>query len=141
MPDEPAGGAAAGAITVTRYVQSDRPALIEFRREHYGADAAQADPAYVDWQFRDAPGTAGGGAPLHVAWKDGRIVGTLGTVRTTVWVKGQPEPAAWVIDFAVHRDLRRSGIGEALGAVSRGERETRMILEVTPAAARLSLRM
>jgi hypothetical protein len=130
---EDRAGAAAG-ITVSRYQQRDRPALLEFRRDHYGADAAQASPAYVDWQFRDAPRTAELGAPLHVAWKDGRIVGTLGTLRTAVWVHARPEPAEWVIDFAVHRDLRRSGIGDALGAASRAAGGTRMILEVTPAA-------
>jgi ribosomal protein S18 acetylase RimI-like enzyme len=69
-----------------------------------------------------------------VAWKDGRIVGTQGTIRTTVFVHGRPEAAAWVIDFAVRKDLRRSGIGEALGAASRAERRTRLILEVSPTA-------
>src|ERR1700693_789649 len=135
-----AAAAAAAGITISRYQERDRPALLEFRRDHYGADAAQANPAYVDWQFRDAPGTQERGAPLHVAWKDGRVVGTIGTVRTTVWVKGQPEPGAWVIDFAVHRDLRRNGIGEALGAASRAERATRLILEVTPAARGIATR-
>src|SRR5581483_4269383 len=127
-------------VTVSRYRESDRAALLEFRRDHYGADAAQADPAYVDWQFRDAPGAAESGAPLHVAWKDGRIVGTIGTVRTSVWVNGQPEPCSWVIDFAVHRDLRRSGIGDALAAVSRAEPRTRLVLEVTPAARGIAAR-
>lgn len=140
MPEDAAGGAAAAGITVSRYQESDRAALLEFRRDHYGFDAAQANPAYVDWQFRDAPGTAASGAPLHVAWKDGRIVGTMGTMRTTIWVKGQPEPGAWVIDFAVHRDLRRSGIGEALGSVSRAGPTTRLLLEVTPAARGIAAR-
>ena len=126
MAEDRAGPAA--GITVSRYQQRDRAALLAFRRDHYGADAAQASPAYIDWQYRDAPGTAELGAPLHVAWKDGRIVGTLGTLRTAVWVDGKPEPGSWVVDFAVHRDLRRSGIGEALGAASRAERGTRMIL-------------
>ncbi|HZR08108.1 MAG TPA: GNAT family N-acetyltransferase [Myxococcales bacterium] len=140
MLEETAGGPAAAGVTVSRYRESDRAALLEFRRDHYGADAAQADPAYVDWQFRDAPGAAESGAPLHVAWKDGRIVGTIGTVRTSVWVNGQPEPCSWVIDFAVHRDLRRSGIGDALAAVSRAEPRTRLVLEVTPAARGIAAR-
>jgi GNAT superfamily N-acetyltransferase len=140
MVEDAAAGSTATGVTVSRCRDRDREALLEFRRDHYGAHAAQADPTYVDWQFRDAPGASERGASLHVAWKDGRIVGTLGTIRTEVFVHGRPEDASWVIDFAVHKDLRRSGIGEALGAASRAEGRTRLILEVTPAARGIAVR-
>lgn len=120
-------------IVVSRYERSDRPALIAFRREHYGEGSAQADPAYVDWQFHEAPGIPGEGAPLHVAWKDGRIVGTMGTIRTALHIQGRAAPAAWVVDFAVRRDLRRSGIGEALSVASRRDAGIRLVIDATPA--------
>jgi GNAT superfamily N-acetyltransferase len=134
MREESAAGAAAAGVTISRYDDRSRAALLEFRRHHYGAHATQADPAYVDWQFRDAPGASECGVPLHLAWKDGRVVGTMGTIRTTVFVHGRPEAGAWVIDFAVQKELRRSGIGDALGAASRAEAAARLILEVSPAA-------
>ena len=120
-------------VEILRYREPDRAALLAFRREHYGAGSAQADGAYVDWQFRDAPGVAATGAPLHVAWKEGRIVGTIGTIRTSLHVAGRVVPACWVVDFAVSRELRRGGIGEALSAASRADGRTRLVIDATPA--------
>jgi len=127
-------------VVVSRYLQSDRAALLAFRREHYAAGAVQAEPAYVDWQFRDAPGIADLGAPLHVAWMEGRIIGTNATIRTSLHVEGRSLPAAWGIDFAVRKDLRRRGIGEALSAASRAEPSVRLVIEDSAAARGILLR-
>ncbi len=124
------GGPQAGLrYEVSRYEQRDRPAVLDFRRRHYGEADVRADPAYVDWQFRDAPGIPQLGAPLHVAKADGRIVGTIGKIRTSMYVRGQPVPASWVVDYAVEKELRRSGIGEAIAAASRKDGGTGLSLE------------
>jgi hypothetical protein len=134
------GGGAALAAELSRYEPRDREALLVFRREHYGAGAAQADPAYVDWQFRDAPQIAERGPPLVVARREGRIVGSLGTIRTFLHLKGRALRACWVIDFAVAKELRRAGVGEALGVVSREEGGTRMIIEAAGPARGIAAR-
>ena len=121
--------AADPGAAISRYEDRDRPALLEFRQDHYGRGTERADPAYVDWQFRQAPQAGALGAPLHVARQGGRIVGALGMVRTSLVVDGQPWPAVWVLDFAGRKELRRSGIGEALGRASRAERATRLVME------------
>ena len=133
MHDRPAGGGPgiAPGVEISRYRQADREALLEFRRDHYGADAAQADPAYIDWQFRDAPQIAGLGPPLVVARREGKIVGALGTIRTYLHFEGRSLPASWAIDFAVRKELRRAGIGENLSLVSREEAGTRLIIEAS----------
>jgi hypothetical protein len=125
---------------MSRYEARDREALLAFRREHYGTGAAQADPAYVDWQFRDAPQIAERGPPLVVARREGRIIGALGTIRTFLHLQGRALRASWVIDFAVAREFRRAGIGEALGAVSREEGGTRMIIEAADPARGIAAR-
>jgi L-amino acid N-acyltransferase YncA len=136
------GGPKAGLrFEISRYEQRDREALLEFRRDHYGAEAVQADPAYVDWQFRDAPGIGEEGAPLIVAKSEGRIVGTIGKIRTLLYVRGKPAPAAWAIDFAVQKDLRRGGIGEAISAVSRQYGGTGLSLEGTPPSRGIAKRL
>ena len=138
----PGGAASTDSGLVSRYEpQRDRAALLEFRRDHYGPDAARAQPAYIDWQYRDAPQVAGQGSPLHLARKDGRVVGTMGTIRTSLLVKGQRWPVAWAVDFAVRKELRRSGIGEAIAVASRAaEPVTRLVIDASVAAERIVLR-
>lgn len=131
----PGLGATDSDVVISRYEpERDGAALLEFRRDHYGPDAARAQGAYVDWQFRNAPQISQERLPLHVARKEGRIVGTMGTIGTSLVVKGERWPAAWVMDFAVRRELRRSGIGEAIALASRREPVTRLVIDATAAA-------
>jgi len=131
---------APGGVVISRYEETDRAALIEFRRHHYGAGAPQADPAYVDWQFRDAPGVRERGAPLWIARKDGSLVGTIARIRTSVRIGEEEVPAAWAVDFAVRADLRKSGIGEALAVVSRREPAVRLVMESATATQGITAR-
>jgi Acetyltransferase (GNAT) family len=139
QPGEDPAQAPSGVV-ISRYAETDRAALLEFRRLHYGADAVQADPAYVDWQFRDAPGVRESGAPLWMARKDGRVVGALGRIRTSVRIGEEEVPAAWAVDFAVREDLRGSGIGEALSVAARLEPAVRLVMEAAPAAQGITAR-
>ena len=140
MRDGPSSGGAVPEVQMSRYEPRDREALLAFRREHYGQSAAQADPAYVDWQFRDAPQIAERGSPLVVARREEKIIGAQGTIRTFLHLEGRALRASWVIDFAVAREFRRAGIGEALGALSREEGGIRMIIEAADPARGIAAR-
>jgi GNAT superfamily N-acetyltransferase len=131
---------AAASSEISRYQEADRSALLDFRRDHYGPGSIQADPAYVDWQFRDAPGVKELGAHLFIARQGTRVVGAQACIRT--WLQSGDERirAAWVVDFAVRAEFRDRGIGKALGAASRREPLTRLVLDATAPASHIAAR-
>jgi hypothetical protein len=131
---------AAARFEISRYQETDRTHFLDFRRDHYGPGSVQAEPAYVDWQFRDAPGVKELGAHLWIARQGNRVVGAQGCIRTSLQSGEERIRAAWVVDFAVRGEMRDSGIGKALGAASRREPLTRLILDATAPAMHLAAR-
>ena len=137
--DQPLGE----GLRLVRYAPELRAAFLDFRRYHYGQASLLADPAYVEWLFGEgAPGAREKGAPLWLCEdRDQVVVGAQGLIRVALKVGQQTVPAAWSIDFAVREEVRKQGVGSALGAQSRKEVGTRLLLEGTPAAVRIALRV
>ena len=128
-------------LRLLRYSPEERTAFLEFRRYHYGNTSVLAEPAYVDWLFgAGAPGSGEAGAPLWLCRDAERVVGAQGMIRVALKVGEATVPASWMIDFAVREEVRKKGVGSALGERSRKDGQVRLVLEGTPAAVRIAVR-
>jgi len=140
-PRDPLRETLDAGLQIARYTPELRDEFLAFRRYHYGATAAMADPAYLDWLFGvGAPGFKDAGHPLWVCRGAEKVVGAQGMLRVALKVGEATVPAAWMIDFAVREELRKRGAGTALEVEARKERAVRMLLEGTPASVRLVVR-
>jgi GNAT superfamily N-acetyltransferase len=128
-------------IRVSPYRVSQRDLLLAFRRAHYGPDTYRTDEKYVDWMFADTYQRREDRSPLYVGEDEGRIVGSQGAVHFELKAVDKQLHSAWIVDFAVLRELQRSqGVGTAIAQASRDANPVRFAMNITPAAVALALK-
>jgi hypothetical protein len=95
-------------------IRSTQPGQLNKLAEFLTAEGMPHTPDTLRWKFRDSPGELAGCGKSIVAEIDGRIVGHVGVMPTSVFVDS-PEPAelsaGWFVDWVVREDLRSRGIG------------------------------
>jgi hypothetical protein len=127
---------------VVQYDSRHRDALFDFRAAHYGAESARTNPAYVDWLYSDAYQAQPDRPALFVCISGERIVGTQGMLHVRLNAGDERLGAAWVVDFAVRKELQRqSGIGSSIGFASQQSTKVRLALDVSRAAVGVALRL
>jgi hypothetical protein len=134
--------------TISPYVPDSRDRLLDFRAVHYGFGSTRAEASYVDWLYSDPYQSQPGTPALFVCADRDRIVGAQGLVRISLKAGDQYFPSAWVIDFAVRRELQRNsglglgpgGIGSAIARASREVVPVRLAMNVSAAAVPLAVR-
>jgi len=94
---------------VVRWAEAvDLPRLEEFWHRQYGADSVQAVPGRASWLFADQPA----GLCTAIVEARGRLVACCGHVVQSVQLGAQSTvEAAFGVDFMVHSDHRRQGLG------------------------------
>src|SRR3977135_3604380 len=127
--------------SVLPYERCHRDALLLFRAAHYGLESLKKDPAYVDWLFEDQFQSQPGRTALFVC-KDGQsIVGTQGLLHVTLKAGDRNIPTAWVMDYAVRKELQRnSGIGTAIALASCEGTTVTVATDISGAAVAIALK-
>ena len=127
---------------VLPYERCHREALLLFREEHYGLGSLRNDPAYVDWLFEDQFQSQPGRPALFVCKDHESIVGTQGRLHVTLKAGDRNISTAWVVDFAVKKELQRSsGVGTALAFASREGMKVRLATDISDAAVAIALKL
>jgi hypothetical protein len=129
-------------FAVVAYDDRHRAALLEFREAQYGAGSARSNPAYVDWLYSDTRQSRADRPALFIGLDGARVVGTQGMLHVDLKIGQQELPAAWIVDFAVVKELqRRSGIGSSIALASREGMKVRLALDITDAAVAVALKL
>jgi GNAT superfamily N-acetyltransferase len=101
-------------IQIKQFELSEKDALFAFLRETHADDPRQSDPQYWDWHYRDCLFSTPNNIPLWIAKSGKKIVGQLGAIPVELNVAREMRRAIWILDFMVHPDFRRYGIGKKL---------------------------
>ncbi len=95
-------------------IRPTQPGELSRLAEFLTAEGMPHTPDTLQWKFRDSPGDLAGFGKSIVAEIDGRIVGHIGVMPTSVFVdSSQPGELSggWFVDWVVREDLRSRGIG------------------------------
>jgi len=125
---------------VTRFRPEDRPALIEFQREVFGAQARQLDEEHLEWLLNRNPWQPIEGPQLWICKKDGKVVGQQAGVPFHLKVGRRYCRASWAIDLMVDPRWRLRGVGPALSEVYTADNEITVGLGISDAAYKAFLR-
>ncbi len=125
---------------ITRYAPADRPALIRFQREMFGADARQLDEEHFEWLFERNPYRRPGGPQMWVYRHNGEIVGQQGGIPFELKVGREYHRASWAIDLMVHPRWRLRGVGPALSETYVASNEITIGLGLSDSAYKAFLR-
>ena len=125
---------------ITRCAPADRPALIRFQREMFGADARQLDEEHFEWLFERNPYRRPGGPQMWIYRHNGEIVGQQGGIPFELKVGREYHRASWAIDLMVHPRWRLRGVGPALSETYVASNEITIGLGVSDLAHKAFLR-
>jgi hypothetical protein len=106
------------ARSVTRYQPGDRPALREFQREHFGANARHLDDEFFAWLYERNPNNDAAGPSLWICRRNGVLVAQQGSIPVPLKVGDSEIRGGWMVDWMVHPAWRLKGISPALFAVN-----------------------
>lgn len=105
----------------------------------FGAGSGAAHARRFEWQY--GQGGTGAGSHLDLFWHQGRAVGSLGTLPTTLYVNGAAQAAYFTADLTSSPDYRNRGIGARLMQAFVKQPGIPLALAVSPDARTLLLRM
>lgn len=117
----------------------DRADWIAFQARHHGAEARQADPAWLDWLASD-PEVSDARLAAWICRRNGAIVGSQGSIPFRLKEGDAVRGAAWAVDLMVEPEWRLRGIGPALTEAMTGSRGLVVALSISEAAYRAYLR-
>lgn len=117
----------------------DRADWIAFQARHHGADARQADPAWLEWLAAD-PETPDEHLAVWICRRNGAIVGSQGSIPFRLKEGAALVDATWAVDLMVEPAWRLRGIGPALTEAMTGSRGLVAALSISEAAYRAYLR-
>lgn len=101
-------------IQVKQFELFEKDALLSFLRVAYPDEPRKSDPVYWAWHFLEVPSSSPGDIPLWVAKVDDEIVGQLAAIPVEIKVGEETRRAMWILDFVVHTQYRRKGLGKRL---------------------------
>jgi GNAT superfamily N-acetyltransferase len=101
-------------IHIKQFELSEKDALFAFLRNTHADDPRQSDPQYWNWHYRKCLFSTPDNIPLWIAKSGEKIVGQLGAIPVELNVAKETRRAIWILDFMVHPDFRRYGIGKKL---------------------------
>jgi len=121
---------------ITRYDESDRPALDAFQRDMFGTDAHQLAPGHFQWLFEEVPTPDPEGMQFWICKRNGAVVGQQGGIPFRLKVGTQLRGASWAIDLMVAPAWRLRGVGPALSETHAAVSEVSVGLGISDAAHR-----
>ena len=101
-------------IQVKQFELSEKDALLSFLRVAYPEEPRKSDPTYWAWHFLEVPASSPDDIPLWIAKVKEEIVGQLAAIPVEIKVGDELKRAMWILDFVVHTQYRRKGLGKRL---------------------------
>lgn len=102
------------AVQIKRFELFEKEALLSFLRIAYPDDSRQSEPHFWEWHFLENPYVRPDEMPVWIVKAGEQIVGQLAAIPVTLQVGGVQTRAIWILDFVVHTDYRRQGLGKRL---------------------------